>query len=488
MMKIIQLQRMTANYLIPYLYIHIPLIWLSSFLTGNPVSGILVFSVILCVIPTILFKVTGVSALTRYVSTVSFMLLIAALVFAFRGHPWQIDIHMYFFAGLAMLLGYADWRVYILATAVVAVHHLVLNFTIPFWVFPEGADFFRVVLHAVIVIVETAVLTMGTLQLVNSLCSAEKATVEAVEAQNQAKLAIEEQMVQEKKLQEEKAQALSMLANDVEMQIGEIASNLSNASQNLSDVSSGMNETADQMRIDSQNASDATHNISSNVDAVAASSEELSASVQEISKQVQNSSTEANNAAALSQSAMDNVASLSAKVNEISEFVTLITDIANQTNLLALNATIEAARAGEAGKGFAVVAGEVKNLASQTAKATEQIELQINSVIGATDETVKGIQSINNAIQTVQETSNAIAAAIEEQGAATQEIAGNAVQTAQTVSHVAATISNVNTATTENRERLDNLTNVSQNLQNEAAHLQSQLSLILSKLRDQSAA
>lgn len=287
----------------------------------------------------------------------------------------------------------------------------------------------------------------------------------------------------QERTEQERRKALEDMAVAFEEEVSGIVIHVKEAASSLQVLAQGMSEAAGVVGQNAENASGAAMSITSNVEAVAASSEELSASVDEISRQVNTSSEQARLAADTSQDATQNVESLSNKVTEISEIVGLISDIATQTNLLALNATIEAARAGEAGKGFAVVASEVKNLANQTAKATEQIEIQINNVVGATQETVQGISKINHAINGVQETSSAIAAAIEEQGAATREIAGSAAQTAQDVGLVSSTVAEVKEGAQSNVGRSQQVLTASDELQTQAERLDRQLSEFVQNLR-----
>jgi methyl-accepting chemotaxis protein len=193
----------------------------------------------------------------------------------------------------------------------------------------------------------------------------------------------------------------------------------------------------------------AAEEASTNVQTVAAAAEELSSSIGEITRQVTQSTQVAANAVNEADRANQMVQGLVESSQKIGEVVALITDIAEQTNLLALNATIEAARAGDAGKGFAVVASEVKNLANQTAKATEEIGTQIGGIQTATGDAVEAIKSIGGTIDEISSISSTIAAAVEEQSAATQEIARNVEQASAGTSEVTSNISGVTVAAGE---------------------------------------
>jgi methyl-accepting chemotaxis protein len=186
-----------------------------------------------------------------------------------------------------------------------------------------------------------------------------------------------------------------------------------------------MAETARKMRASAVGTTEDAMESQRNLQAVAAATEQMAASVAEISRQVSHASRAAQDAVARAEGTGDSVRGLSEAATQVGEVLRLITDIAAQTNLLALNATIEAARAGEAGKGFAVVAGEVKALATQTAQATDRIAQQISAIQGATAEAVSAVQGVVEAIASVDQVAGAIAAAVEQQGAATREIAAS---------------------------------------------------------------
>ncbi|MBY0382116.1 MAG: cache domain-containing protein [Xanthobacteraceae bacterium] len=236
------------------------------------------------------------------------------------------------------------------------------------------------------------------------------------------------------------------MADDFEAGVSSSLDMLSSAAGQMRTTSEGMSSTAQQTSAQANTVAAAAEQASANVQTVAAATEELSSSISEISRQVGKSTTIAGQAVQQAQLTNVTIQGLSEAARKIGDVVSLISDIASQTNLLALNATIEAARAGEAGKGFAVVASEVKSLASQTAKATEEIASQIGSMQGATSEAVEAIQVINSTINAMNEIATAIASAVEEQGAATAEIARNVQEAAQGTSKMSSNIFGVNQA------------------------------------------
>lgn len=223
----------------------------------------------------------------------------------------------------------------------------------------------------------------------------------------------------------DKIDSFKSVADTFEVSMNHSVELVSNTTIVLGRVAESMTELSDSNSQRAGQIDEALQRGASNVQAVAGASTQLSASISEISRQSSESSTAANGAVAEVENASDQVNSLAEAASKIGDVVALITDIADQTNLLALNATIEAARAGEAGKGFAVVASEVKNLANQTAKATDEISSQIGGIQSATGEAVTAIGGIGSVVRNISTNASAIAAAVEEQGAATNEIARN---------------------------------------------------------------
>jgi methyl-accepting chemotaxis protein len=239
------------------------------------------------------------------------------------------------------------------------------------------------------------------------------------------------------------------LADGFDAAVGNIVSAVARLSDELESAASTLTSNADTARQLSDVVAGASQEASVNVQSVALATHELTGSVSEISRHVQESSRIATDAVRQADQTDSRIAALSKAATRIGNVVNLITDIARQTNLLALNATIEAARAGEAGKGFAVVAAEVKTLATETAKATDEISSQIAEMQTATQESVNAIKEIGATIGRISEIALVIATAVEQQSATTGEIARNVDNAARSATRVAANIGDVNRAASE---------------------------------------
>jgi methyl-accepting chemotaxis protein len=279
------------------------------------------------------------------------------------------------------------------------------------------------------------------------------------------------------------AQRISAATVDFEAMIGELVGSLATASTKLETSATTLSSTAEQSQKLTTMVAAASEEASTNVQSVASATEELSSSVNEISRQVQDSARMASEAVDQARKTNDRVGELSKAAARIDDVVVLINTIAGQTNLLALNATIEAARAGEAGRGFAVVASEVKALAQQTAKATDEIGLQIRGIQAATQESVDAIGEISGTIEKLSEVSSAIAAAVEEQGAATQEISRNVQQAAEGTQQVSSHITEVQRGASETGLASSQVLSAAQLLAGESDRLKSQVEKFLNAVR-----
>ncbi len=292
-----------------------------------------------------------------------------------------------------------------------------------------------------------------------------------------------EQEEMKKRAQEERRAAMLKLADDFEAAAGTVVKSVSVAATEMQAAAQGMTSTAEETARQATAVAAASEQASSNVQTVATAGEELSSSVAEIGRQVTQSTRIAGKAVDEAQQTDAKIQGLAEAAQKIGEVVQLITDIAAQTNLLALNATIEAARAGEAGKGFAVVASEVKGLANQTAKATGEISAQIAGIQDATRDSVAAIQLIGKTIGEVNEIATTIASAVEEQGAATQEISRNVQQAAKGTQEVSANITNVTQAAGETGTAATQVLRAAGDLSKHAETLRQQVDGFLSKVR-----
>jgi methyl-accepting chemotaxis protein len=276
---------------------------------------------------------------------------------------------------------------------------------------------------------------------------------------------------------------MARMADGFEAAIGEIIQTVSSASNELEASATSLSKTAETTQTLATSAAAASEEASTNVQSVASATEELTSSVTEIGRQVEDSNKIAGEAVKQAEQTDARMAELSKAADRIGDVVKLITTIAEQTNLLALNATIEAARAGEAGKGFAVVAQEVKVLAAQTAKATGEISQQIAGVQASTQASVVSIKEIGGTIGRISTIASTIAAAVEEQGAATQEIARNVQQAAAGTNQVASDITDVNRGATETGSASSQVLSSAQSLASESNRLKLEVQKFLATVR-----
>jgi methyl-accepting chemotaxis protein len=296
------------------------------------------------------------------------------------------------------------------------------------------------------------------------------------------KMEAEQRDAEQRAVAERKA-GMHRLADEFQAAVGGIIDTVSTASRGMETAANTLSKTAEQTQQLSGSVAAASEQASANVQSVASATEEMSSSVSEISRQVHESSRIAAEAVRQAEKTDARINELSQAAGRIGDVVKLITAIAEQTNLLALNATIEAARAGEAGRGFAVVASEVKQLASQTAKATEEISAQIAGMQTATQDSVAAIKEIGDTIGRISEIASTIATAVEEQGAATQEIARNVGEAAKGTGQVATSITDVNRGAAETGSASAQVLASARTLSAESHHLRSEVDKFLSTVR-----
>ena len=283
--------------------------------------------------------------------------------------------------------------------------------------------------------------------------------------------------------QTQRQQTMDQLAQDFETRVHRVVQGVNGATARLKSNADNLLRAADLAKTESGAVAAAAEQASHNVQTVAFAAERLSATVSEISRQVSESSKIADSAVDEANRTNDTVAGLADAAQKIGEVVGLINNIASQTNLLALNATIEAARAGEAGKGFAVVASEVKSLANQTAKATEDIQAQVAHMQNVTGTAVEAIKGITSTIGRMSNITRTVSNAAQEQGDATREIAQNVAEASTMTHQVSQTIGRVTDAATQTRAMVDEVMHQTDDLSGQAEHLGEAVDGFLARVR-----
>ena len=476
------LRETASKILLAVLWLHVPIALLIGLARGADWLLPAAFVTAMALAATMSWRMSGNGPSTRLIVAVALMSDVSMFVFQLEGHRWQVDMHMYFFAALACLVAYCDYRPILVGTAAVALHHLALNFLLPAAIYPGGADLGRVVLHAVILIIEAGVLIWLAHTLTHLFEMAARKTAEA-EAASAAEARATSDSNKAEQAKRDRDAARRELAAGFERRIDSVVEAVGVASSEVQSLSTSMSGSHVEATRQTTSAAAASTQASTNVEAVASATEELTASINSIAEQVARSARISAKAAEEARRTNAVVEGLAAGTQKIGQVVTLIQNIASQTNLLALNATIEAARAGEQGRGFAVVASEVKALANQTARATEEISAQILDIQTATGEAVGAIEAIGGTIAEIDGISSEIAAAVNQQGTATREIAGNLQQAADRTRDVNKSILSVSHASEEASRATARLLDAADGLLSQSERLKSEVGGFLASLQ-----
>jgi methyl-accepting chemotaxis protein len=456
------------------------------------------FSAALNVIPTFLTVRGRYDFQTGAVYAIGAAIQPALLVYMLQGHPWQMEAHMYFFVGLAALTLLCDWRPIAVAVGVIAVHHLLLSYLAPEWVFIGSGDFARVMVHALAVVMVLGLLGpvmvhMGKLfvEQAEARAASEESAASAQGALETARQAqLEAESEREKRIEAERHEnanahrsELMALASAFENSVANIVQSVGTAAEQMAQAARDMHRFANDAGTQSAEAARDADSASQNALRVSAGISDLSKSILDIAANAEQQAELGEAARGASRTGEEVIRTLAERTTNIESFVGLIRGVASQTNMLALNATIEAARAGEAGRGFAVVAAEVKALAQQAHEATGQINQLVCDIDSGATEADQVIGQVSRAMGELAEAADKMRAAIGDQSNVASLIEQSAVDSAAGADQIAKRIGEVAKAAGEAVQLSDEVQASAEGLAKIAHGLRSATDEFLSQLR-----
>jgi methyl-accepting chemotaxis protein len=484
------LRKIVSRLLVPVLWLHVALVALVAWMLGNGWLPFCLLAAFVAAVATAVWAAAPSSRTSRLTIAVAFIGMVSILLAACRGCPWQFDVHMYYFAAMAILAIYCDWQVVLAAAGTTAVHHLVLNFVAPTLVFPDGSDIVRVLLHAVIVIFEAGALIWMTHR-VAGLFAASARHLAQVEAASRAAAAAARAEVeaQRESADQERLARLAMVTEAAARQTDVVAaislalekvaegnlvyrlneafpsgfeklrSNFNAAMESLRIALQSVDGASQNIQTDTQRMSAAAGDLARRTEQQAASLQRTAAALEEFGTGVRHTVGDAQDARSIVQTAAADaeqsetilretiraIADIESSSNQIGHIISVIDEIAFQTNLLALNAGVEAARAGEAGRGFAVVATEVRALAQRSADAAKEIKALISA---SGQQVATGVRLVGETGRTLSRTAEQVGRlqALLGQIATAAEREANALAEVNTAMSALDSVTNRNTA------------------------------------------
>ncbi|MDO8377574.1 methyl-accepting chemotaxis protein [Phenylobacterium sp.] len=509
MFQSIEDQRRFADRLVvTMLWLLVPITLATAAVLKAPWIGFGLASAGLAGAVTVFWRLNPQGSAVRMAAAAALMGSVSLLVAAFAGKPWQVDMHMAYFAALAVLIVSCDWRAIAIGAGVVAVHHLLLSFVAPAVVFPGGGDLGRVVVHAVILVAEAAVLMWATFNISSMFARSSAALAEAAQARQVAEdsvhqveaarlaegAAARDREVYQKTVEDEAvvvvdglAEGLKQLSEgDLTVRINQtfpakyetLRTDFNSASERLEQALAGMVASAQIIRNGASEIASAADNLSRRTEQQAAGLEQTAAALDEITVTVRKTASgaksaadvvlaargDAQNSGDVVQQAVLAMGGIETSAQQISQIIGVIDEIAFQTNLLALNAGVEAARAGDAGKGFAVVASEVRALAQRSAEAAKEIKALIST---STAQVSSGVQLVGQTGEALQR----IVSRVAEIDGLVTEIAASAQEQAVGLAEVNTAVNQMDQMTQQNAAMVEQSTAASHGMSSEAQTL-----------------
>lgn len=423
---------------------HIPVLFLFSTFLGLDISKAEISILALSCLAGLSYYPLKTSPLGRDIMGIVLVSIPAVMVYLLSGHPWQIDAHMYFFCMLAVLAGFRSIRTILVSAAFIAVHHLLFNFTIPEILFPNGADFYRVMFHAVIVVIQTSILL---------------------------------------KIVYERQKVMSNITQEFDANLASIVASIDQSANFLKDNFGSLNDILTETKISTQSVSTLSSETSRSITTVASAASQLSLSSQQINTDISDTEHLASACMQTARIGHDRLVTLAQAVSDIDAYVQAINDVSQRTNLLALNATIEAARAGEYGKGFAVVANEVKDLANKTQETTERINESVLHIKEGSDKVSLSLNEIISTIESINKHSVEITGAANQQSASIQEISHVANDISKSSDEVSKSFVTVERNVAKGTEMAEKIRQMSENIATQSRSLKTTAGNLLNSLR-----